>query len=71
MQTRLVKIGNSYGVRIPKSLIQQFKLDEGVIQILAREEDILILPAANFPPLSDWDKPFAKAKRKGFDLQAD
>jgi antitoxin MazE len=41
METKLVKIGNSYGVRIPKSLIQQYELTSN-IEIDPIESGILI-----------------------------
>jgi len=41
METKLVKIGNSYGVRIPKSLIQQYELTSN-IEIDPTENGILI-----------------------------
>ena len=71
MQTRLVPIGNSYGVRLPKSFIKQFKLDKGLIEIVVKQEGILITPAANVPPLEDWDKLFKQAKKKGFKAEED
>lgn len=37
METKLIKIGNSFGIRIPKSLIQQYNLTQ----------DIEIDPTAN------------------------
>jgi antitoxin MazE len=30
METKLIKIGNSFGVRLPKSLIQQYELSNNV-----------------------------------------
>lgn len=44
MQTRLVSIGNSLGVRLPKSLIKQFDLDKGDIELVVKKEGILIIP---------------------------
>ncbi|HEY0243971.1 MAG TPA: hypothetical protein VGC01_00275 [Mucilaginibacter sp.] len=41
METKLIKIGNSFGVRIPKSLIQQYKLSDN-IEIDPTENGILI-----------------------------
>ena len=71
MQTRLVPIGNSYGVRLPKSYIKQFNLDKGLIDIVVKKEGILITPAANVPPLEEWDKLFKQAKNKGFNAEED
>jgi antitoxin MazE len=41
METKLVKIGNSFGVIIPAQLIQQYKLSN-TIQINPTEKGILI-----------------------------
>ncbi len=71
MQTRLVPIGNSYGVRLPKSLIKQFDLDKGDIEIVANKEGILITAVAGVAPLQDWDKLFKQAKKKGFNAGKD
>jgi antitoxin MazE len=43
MEAKLVKIGNSYGVRIPKSLIQQYELTSN-IEIDPTENGILSRP---------------------------
>jgi antitoxin MazE len=41
METKLIKIGNSFGIRIPKSLIQQYDLSNN-IEIDPTENGILI-----------------------------
>ena len=61
MQTRLVPIGNSYGIRIPIAMIRQFNLDQCGINLIAKKEGILITPIANVPPLEEWDKLFRQA----------
>lgn len=71
MQTRLIPIGNSYGVRLPKTLIKQFDLDKGDIEIVANKEGILITAVAGVAPLQDWDKLFKQAKKKGFNASED
>ena len=43
MKTRLVRIGNSRGVRLPKPLIEEAGLSEEV-EIRARQGSIIILP---------------------------
>ncbi len=43
MKTRLVRIGNSRGVRLPKPLIEEAGLSEEV-EVRARRGSILILP---------------------------
>ena len=71
MQTRLIAIGNSYGVRLPKSIIRQFDLDKTNLEIIVKKDGILITPIADVPPLSDWERLFKEAKKKGFNAEKD
>ncbi len=71
MQTRLIPIGNSYGIRLPKSIIKQFDLDKNDLEIVVKEEGILITPTTAGPPLAEWDRLFKEAKRKGFNSEED
>lgn len=71
MQTKLIPIGNSFGIRIPKSIIQQFDLDKNNLEIVVKEDGILITPIADVLPLKDWDKLFLEAKKKGFNAKED
>lgn len=71
MQTKLIQIGNSYGVRLPKTYIRQLGLDKGTIEISIKKEGILISPVLDMPPLEDWDRLFVAAKKAGFDPKTD
>jgi|GEM_PF-718639 len=71
MNTRLIPIGNSYGIRIPKSIIKQFDLDKSDLEIVIKEEGILITAVAKVPSLNEWDKLFKDAKKKGFNAEED
>ena len=71
METKLIKVGNSFGVRLSKTLVNQYKLEECSIEIVASEEGILLKPISNVPPLSAWDDLFQQAKKQGFDAQQD
>ena len=51
MKARLVRIGNSRGIRLPKAIIDQVGLDEDVE--LRVENDRLIITAAR-PPRTGW-----------------
>jgi len=55
MRTRIVKIGNSLGVRIPKVLLEQSRLAEEV-EIEAFDQQIVIRAAKQ--PRDDWDAAF-------------
>lgn len=68
MKTRLVKIGNSHGVRIPKPLIDQIGLG-GEIDLLVRK-DALVLRARR-RPRAGWAAAFAAMHRAGHDRLLD
>tara|TARA_R110002049_G_scaffold176013_1_gene343240 strand:- start:120 stop:377 length:258 start_codon:yes stop_codon:yes gene_type:complete len=57
MKTKIIKIGNSQGVRIPKPIIEESGL-EGEIELLLRDNEI-ILKAIEEPRVG-WDSSFKK-----------
>jgi antitoxin MazE len=61
LKTHLVKIGNSYGIRIPKAIIQQINLI-GEVEIEVRRDCLIIKPAEN--PRAGWVEMFKKAIAK-------
>jgi len=52
MRTKIVRIGNSQGIRIPKILLNDSRLEKEV-DLLVCEEGILIRPAKN--PREKWE----------------
>ncbi len=64
MRTRIVKIGNSLGVRIPKLLLEKSRLADEV-EIEAFDRQIIISPARQ--PRDDWDAAFQAMARSGDD----
>jgi antitoxin MazE len=58
MKVSLVKIGNSQGIRIPKTLIEQCGF-EGEIELEVKEGALLLRPAR--PSRKGWDEAFEKA----------
>ena len=64
MKTRLVRIGNSRGIRIPKPLIEEAGLSDEV-EVRARRGSIVVLPLAGVR--SGW----AEAARKLRALEED
>ena len=42
--THIIKIGNSQGIRIPKPLVEQARLEGKELKLELREEGILICP---------------------------
>ncbi|MEO8712641.1 MAG: AbrB/MazE/SpoVT family DNA-binding domain-containing protein [Parafilimonas sp.] len=58
MITRLISIGNSKGIRIPKTLVQQYDLAETDIELHAEEDGILISPVKK--ARQNWEELFRK-----------
>jgi len=71
MLTKLIPIGTSFGIRLPKSIIKQFNFDKNNLEILIKEDGILITPVLDVPALKDWDKLFLEAEKNGFNSKKD
>ena len=65
MRSRIVKIGNSQGVRIPKPLLDQTGIVDDV-ELEVRENQIIIRPVSN--PRSGWEEAFSKMSELGDDV---
>ena len=68
MKTRIVQIGNSKGVRIPKLLLDQTGLD-GEVEIQARQDSLIIRPGRK--PREGWSKAFRQMAQAGDDKLLD
>jgi antitoxin MazE len=68
MKSRIVKIGNSRGVRIPKPLIEETGLGEEV-EIQVEGNRLIIAPADR--PRAHWGTCFRKMARAGDDTLID
>ncbi len=64
MKSRIVRIGNSQGLRIPKPLIEQTGLGEEV-EIQVDGNRLIIAPAPR--PRATWAKSFQEMAGKGND----
>lgn len=64
MKTRIVKIGNSQGVRIPKLLLERSNLAEEV-ELEAQDNRIIIRPSKQ--PREGWGKAFRAMAERGDD----
>ena len=64
IKTRIVKIGNSQGIRIPKILIEQAGLTEEVD--LQFEDDRIIISSSQ-KPRSGWQEQFQRMAEVGDD----
>ena len=68
MRARIVKIGNSQGIRIPKPLLKQAGIMEDV-ELDIDKNQIIIRPVSN--PRDGWDDAFKAMADKGDDTIID
>jgi antitoxin MazE len=68
IKTRLVKIGNSQGVRIPKLLLDQLNLS-GDIELEVQDDRLIVRPSSH--ARADWAKQFRQMAERGDDQLLD
>jgi len=68
MRTRIVKIGNSKGIRIPKPLIEEAGLKDEV-DITFRDDALVISPVSH--PRDGWAESFKSMRERGDDVLLD
>jgi antitoxin MazE len=68
MKSKIVKIGNSQGIRIPKPLIAQVGIEEDV-EIIVEENRLVISPADQ--TRSGWSEAFQRMAKRGDDALLD
>ena len=64
MQTKIVKMGNSHGIRIPKPMLVEAGLS-GEVEIKQKGQSIVILPRQN--PREGWAEQAAQLSAMGED----
>ncbi len=65
MKTKVVRIGNSQGVRIPKTLLEQCGL-QGAVELEVREGQLVLRSATR--PRAGWDDAFRRMREHDDDL---
>jgi antitoxin MazE len=65
MRTKIIKIGNSRGIRIPKPLIKEAGLQDEV-DISFRDNALVISPVRQ--PRQDWAESFKEMQKHGDDV---
>jgi antitoxin MazE len=70
IRTKLVKIGNSQGIRLPKALLEQSGI-VGEVGIEVQPDGIVIRPIAPHVVRSGWDRAFAAMAAAGDDRLLD
>ena len=68
MKTKIVRIGNSQGIRIPKSLLHQCRL-EGPVEVDVQGNQLVVRSLAR--PRDGWDEAFRAMHRTGDDQLLD
>jgi antitoxin MazE len=68
IKTRLVKIGNSHGVRIPKLVLDQLNLSAD-IELEVQADHLIIRPSTR--PRADWADQFRQMAEHGDDQLLD
>jgi antitoxin MazE len=67
MKTNLIQIGNSKGIRIPKSLIEQYQLS-GEIELIPSKDGLLI--TASSKPRNGWEEIFKNSAAGQMDAES-
>jgi antitoxin MazE len=67
MKTNLIQIGNSKGIRIPKSLIEQYQLS-GEIELIPSKDGLLI--TASSKPRNGWEEIFKNSVAGQMDAES-
>lgn len=62
MQTDIIKIGNSKGLRLSKTILKKYDIQDKVELIL--EKDYIVIKAAE-NPREGWEEQFAKISNMG------
>jgi antitoxin MazE len=68
MRAKIIKIGNSQGIRIPKLFLEQTKLGDEV-ELEAQDDQIIIRPVTY--PRQGWDEAFQAMAERGDDQLPD
>ena len=68
MKTHIVRIGNSRGLRLPKAVLAQCKLEDAV-EIEVEDNRLVVRPARG--ARAGWDKAFITMTQHGDDILLD
>lgn len=66
MEVKVVQIGNSKGIRLPKSVIEDCRIGE-TVELTVENGKIILNPAKK--PREDWAESFKDMHKKGLDAQ--
>ena len=64
MELTVINIGNSKGIRLSKTILEKYNINEK-IELILEKEHMILKPKAE--PRKDWDKAFKKMHDNGDD----
>lgn len=64
MQTKIIQIGNSKGLRLSKTILEKYDIGD-TVNLRMEENFIIIEPISK--PRSDWAKSFKEMRKNGHD----
>lgn len=64
MEISVISIGNSKGIRLPKTLIEKYNIKD-MVELTLEKGYIVLKPKAS--PRKDWEKAFKKMHENGDD----
>ena len=64
MEVSIIKIGNSKGFRLTKTILDKYQIKDKV-ELIMEEDQIVLRPIVE--PRKDWDKAFKDMHEKGDD----
>ena len=64
IKTRLVRIGNSQGIRIPRVIVEQTGL-QGELELEVRDRQLVVRPTSR--PRAGWEDRFREMAQRGVD----
>jgi len=63
LKTSVRRVGNSLGVTLPKTIIENYKLSEGdELNLLETDEGIILTPFS--PRFAEWAKAYEKTQKR-------
>ncbi len=68
LRTRITRIGNSRGIRVPKVFLEQLGL-EGEVELTLQPDRLVVRPARR--PRAGWDDAFQRMAQQGDDRLLD
>jgi len=64
MEVSVIKIGNSKGIRLSKTLLEKYNIQD-TVEVILEKEQIVIKPLSK--PRKGWEKAFKKMAENGDD----